>query len=316
MTELGTNGILNDMFCYKSKDFYILTLPKIASSWVNKLFIDNISLRDTSLDDNIDNNSVNINQISLNIEGISGNESYDVKEFYKDWNDLINGNEVNIDFIFLIRDPVSKFITGLMQDVILHDFKIESPHIVNILNDYPNKEELNQFMDFHQIMTEENNNDEWWHITNIKFPNFAYNVIYYVIEKILDSWLSDINNLIEYRRGHKNMNLFFCYKLLFNSKIDSSKLKIVDIDTDNIYDFITENYKVKLDKEASYKFNETADILKKIVKKVMLKYDLQLTSIISVDTLLYCDLYNHIYKTQITPDGIWYDNLLKYRYEN
>jgi len=38
--------LLRDLFCYKAKDFYLLTIPKIASSWAYQLFLHNEGLRD------------------------------------------------------------------------------------------------------------------------------------------------------------------------------------------------------------------------------------------------------------------------------
>lgn len=305
-------SILHNIFCYKSNDFYILTLPKIASSWLYELFNNNPQLRDTLISKlkNIDNNNVDINQLNLTTKYDSITASYDVIEFCKEWESMILGNSSDKDFIFLMRDPIDKFITGIMQDVVFQDFKMNATHILNILKTYPNKEELDDFFKFNKKNTIKET-DEWWHVSNLIWPKSAYNVMFYIVDNILTKWFSDINNLSNYRQGHSSLNLFLYYKILFNSDVNLNKIKILDIDTEDIYNFLTKKYKLNVNIEHREKFNPTAIIFKNIVKSSMKKYENLLISVLSVDILLYCDLHNHLYSTNLTPETLWYEKLLK-----
>lgn len=308
-----TQSILQNVFCYKSKNFYILTLPKIASSWVYELFFNNPKFRDVPVDKlkNIDNNNVNINQLNLLSQYDVINVSHDVIEFSKDWETMVTGNSSNKDFIFLMRDPIDKFITGIMQDVVFQDFKMDAPPILEILKTYPNKTELDDFLKFHKKKTVMENTDEWWHIPTVVWPKYVYDVMFYIVNNILTKWFSDITNISEYRKGHSSLNLFLCYKILFNSNVDVSKIKILDINTEDIYDFLIETYKIDVNINYKEKSNPSAIIFKDIVKSSMKKYEDLLISVLSIDILLYCDLHNHLYSTDLTPEILWYEKILK-----
>jgi hypothetical protein len=300
------NTILSSIFCYKSKKFYILTLPKIASSWLYEVFLNNHNLRDIPKNKlkNKDDNSVGINQITLNTAFNPNEVSYDIIEFSKDWANLIDGSVIDSDVIFLMRDPIDKFITGIMQDFIFKEFKMNSPHILKILNTYPNKKELEQFFVFDKENTPQLN-DEWWHNPGMYWPEYTYNVMYYIVSSILENWISDVDNIQDYRQSHSSLNLFLYYKILFNSNIKKDTIKIVDIDTENIYDYLVKNYNMPIHNDFNTKLNPTADVFKKIVKTSIKKYENILRVILMMDVLMYCDIHNYIYSSNITPDELW-----------
>jgi len=310
-------SMLSDIFCYKAKNFYILTIPKVASSWVYQLFLNNEGLRDIPKNEihKNDNNTIGINQLNFNTDIYKSDEtSYDTIKFEEDWN-LFLQNKSEVDFIFLMRDPISKFITGLMQDVILHNFKMDSPHIIEILKRYPYIDAFNEFNQFNKSKIADGN-EEWWNILDLKWNDSIYNVMYFIVKNIVDKWMGDVDNIVHYRNGHKNVNLFLYYKLIFNSKINKNKIKILDIDTENIYDYLVDKYNLDLvHTESKFKFNETASIFKKIIKKSMLKHEELISSMFYLDLLVYCDIHNYLYSEQITPETVWFDSLLKYKYE-
>jgi hypothetical protein len=307
-----SQSILYNIFCYKSNNFYILTLPKIASSWLYQLFLNNPKLRDIPNNKlkNINNNNVDINQFNLFAQYDDINASHDVIEFSKDWENMVMGNSSDKDFIFLMRDPIDKFITGIMQDVVFQNFKMNSPHVLDILKTYPDKNELDDFLKFNKENTIEET-DEWWHTPNLQWPKYAYNVMFYIVDTILSKWLGNIDNMIKYRTGHSSLNLFLYYKILFNSNVDLNKIKILDIDTEDIYNFLTEKYKIDINFEHKEKINSTQIVFKDIVKSSMKKYQNLIISVLSIDILLYCDLYNHLYSTNLTADTLLYEKLLK-----
>jgi hypothetical protein len=63
------------------------------------------------------------------------------------------------------------------------------------------------------------------------------------------------------------------YKILFNSNVDLNKIKILDIDAENIYDFLIKKYKMDVSIEHNEKYNPTAIVFKDIVKSSMKKYE-------------------------------------------
>lgn len=314
MERYKSNIFADSIFCYKSKKFYVLTLPKIASSWMHELFTQNTSLRDVPTDktDLNDFNRLMINQLNLKVNHEYDGDfvAHDTTEFSKDWESLLNGNKIEKDFIFLMRNPIDKFIVGVMQDFLFKDFFVDSPIISDLLTKYENKEELKEFYDFHNKEFSETGNAEWWHSPPIKFSTEVYNVLSYLIKCILEKWMSDVKNIPDYRTGHKNTALFLYYKILFNSNIDKNKIKIIDIDKENIFNYLNEKYDLKLNVEFKQKFNLNHPLIKIMAKNCMIEYRDIINEILATDILLYCDLYNHLYSENLTPEILW-DNTFK-----
>ena len=308
MDKFEIHSDVDSIFCYKSKKFYVLTLPKIASSWLFELFKHNPQLRDIPTDKIHlnDANQISINQLTLTTNSFDINcISYDIIDFCKDWEKLLKGISFDMEFVFLMRNPIDKFIVGFMQDELFKNFQIDSPIIIELLEKYKNKNELDIFYKFHKEEFLKYNNSEWWHTPNLELPNDVYNVLSYLIKNILQNWMSDIKNITQYRTGHKNTNLFLYYKLLFNSKIDKTKIKILDIDYENIFKYLNKKYELELDTEYDQKYNPNAPVLKLIAKNYMIEYQNIINAILSNDILLYCDLYNHLYSENITPEILW-----------
>jgi hypothetical protein len=301
---------MDNIFCYNSKKFFILTLPKIASSWIHELFLKYKDIGDRPFDDTLSNN-FNMCSLTLKIGELDNNVSDDVREFANEWENLINGKSSHKDFIFLMRDPIDKFVTGAMQDDIFNNFKINSSDILESLNMHSNKDELNVFWEFHKNQTQYNEDIEWWHDIDLRWPIEVYNVMSTLIDNIVTNWILNIDNLKYFKTGHKSTHLFTYYKILFISKIDKNKLTILDIDSENLGSFLKSKYNIPLNDDDIFKINPTTIVIKHMIKKSMVKHIDIINSVLSNDILLYCDLKNHLYSKKVTPDSLWYDRLYK-----
>jgi hypothetical protein len=127
----------------------------------------------------------------------------------------------------------------------------------------------------------------------------------YIISSILKKWISDINNITEYRKGHTSLNLFFYYKMLFNSNIKKNRLKILDIDSENICEYLIKRYELKINGSFTEKLNSSTHQFKKILKECILDYQKILEMILYIDVLIYCDIHCYLYSSNITPDKLW-----------
>lgn len=296
----NVDGIL----CFSSKKFFIATLPKIASSWLHEVYKNN-DIWD--LPENTiltGSNSVLINQINLESK-LYDKPSYHVVEFSKEWNNLIHGNTTDKDFIFLIRNPIEKFIVGFMQELIYQKLILDSPDMIDLLEKYENKDDLKVFYWYKNNQIVNYKNRDWWHVPKEDWTIEIYNVISYLLKNVIDIWIPyhlNTQNIKELRNGHMTTNLFLCYKMIFNSKIDKNKLFILDIDKENIFNYINKNYDLDLNDSYNRKINDSVPILKNIIKQHMLKYKNVIDTIFAYDILLYCDLYNHLYSDNITPE--------------
>jgi len=106
---------------YELKNTWVLTHPKIASSYMD--------FYQRSHPDEIMQMSVHFQEEFLGINTIqktTGTLRNPVK-FRNDWTSLLQGKEIDKQIIFLTRNPIQKFITGLVQDFVLTDL---DKHIV------------------------------------------------------------------------------------------------------------------------------------------------------------------------------------------
>ncbi len=102
---------------YTLKNHYILNQPKTASSYMD-------SYTKTGMGDRVHFSSETFNLVSYWIgeENETTKEkdkqSKKYKEFAKDWNNLIQKKPTKRKFVFLVRNPIQRFIAGITQDFV------------------------------------------------------------------------------------------------------------------------------------------------------------------------------------------------------
>jgi len=97
---------------YDLKTAWVLTHPKIASSFMDLYGATHTRSRQMSA--HFQNGFRHINDVYQNGKKISSG-----KHFSNDWESLLRGEEIDKKIIFLTRNPIHKFITGLVQDFVL-----------------------------------------------------------------------------------------------------------------------------------------------------------------------------------------------------
>jgi hypothetical protein len=303
--------------CFQTDKCYIITIPKIATSWLVDFFSSNSKYITSDSIDEFHISEMNtiskfdikrelyINQLNLTISKCYDRFplTYDYDKVYTDWESIKSGNDIDKDFVFLMRNPVDKFISGLTQDVLLEKFQPEYPKNVDILNSYPNKIELKEFLDFHNNIKLEK--DDWWFEETIDWPDPIGNVLDYLIHNLIKDWFDDSKNIANYRNYHKITNIFLYNKIL--SDIGSKKnIKIVDIGNENLYDVLNSTYNIS-SSDIRYKtqINKAPDKFKALILKNLKSYKDYLTSILFLDCFLYCDIYNKTYNTNMRIENVW-----------
>jgi hypothetical protein len=129
-TILKNNGehfVIPTFNIYHLKNHWVINQPKIASSYMDS-YQENNQASHGNFDphsfkllgifpyDDLENQYSNENDKNPK----KFNENKIAYEFSQDWNNLINNQPTKRKFIFLVRNPIQKFIAGLIQDFIMN----------------------------------------------------------------------------------------------------------------------------------------------------------------------------------------------------
>ena len=219
---------------FNHNDCWILTKEKIASSWLKAQF------EFTYIELQINPHTLDVEYIKLPHHDlhVSDEQFSKLKEkFFNDWNNFINGSEEN-NFIFLIRNPVNKFMTGWVQDRIIA--KLNTAFIETEkerLSAYFSVGEVDNFLKF---SLEQSN------IRNEATPQRIFPEIESLPEIFKDIYEEfcfprnpvlleeNAKQLIEntITTGHTSQTLYILWKFLFKSKY--TKLHVIDIDLEDL----------------------------------------------------------------------------------
>lgn len=305
-----------ECFCYQTKQFYIITLPKIASSWVSDIFRTYPEILDVHLKEEIYGSVVRFNQINLHITPSDEVSTYNFDTIHHDWYNLINGNsETSRNFLFLLRNPINKFISGTMQDVLYENkenpkidpLNINSNEFLKYFVDYPNKNYLEKVKEYDKIFRTDS--PHWW-IIDGDYWNYQplIDVIDYWIKQKLSKFFSLGFNVREYKSDHKLSNIYLYHKILFNSNIDRNKIKILDIEQENIYDYLINQYNLsEVIPDTSYREprNDTGKVFKKLIIKNIKDYSDTIQIVLKEDIFMYIDIYKKIYNIDLTYQDVF-----------
>lgn len=305
-----------DCFCYQTKQFYIITLPKIASSWVSDLTSTYPEILDINLNKEFYGSVLRINQINLDVKKYDEVSSYNFDNVQQDWYKLINGNsDISRNFLFLLRNPVNKFISGTMQDVLYENKEVPEADPLNINSDeflkyfvdYPNKNYVEKVKEYDKIFRRDS--PHWWTIDG-DYWNYSalIDVIDYWIKQKLSNFFSSGFNFREYKSEHKLSNIYLYHKILFNSNIDKNKIKILDIEKENIYDYLINQYNLSdTISNTSYKDprNATGKVFKKLIIENIKNYSSIIEIVLREDILMYIDIYKKLYNIDLTHQDVF-----------
>ena len=270
--------------------FYLFTQNKIASSWAANRFGENkhFAINVQTLKSNKSTIDLWLSDVKAKDDG----EKKKLTQFYRDWHNLIEGKSSKREFVFLIRNPIDKKIAGFIQDVLLYSLNersFSSPFLIkHWLDSGFTRDEINDYK------------------TNCKklgsaFPNNAgvnnefLPLLRKAIIPVVDNWFDNTINFInEVNDDHKHTNYFLLHKLFAsnNNKIDKSKIRLIDIDRQNLGLTFQHQFGMKID---ATKIHERPAVLKNLVYEAFLPHINQLMSQIKHECLIYCDLINYIY---------------------
>ena len=284
---------------FESKKFYLQTTAKTASSWCNNKFGEpnNITFK--------------INTLKGYPDAIEKDDSEQTK-YVKDWNSLMNGKSCKKDFVFLIRNPLEKVVTGFIQDVILSEINESSPKSLlfqkYLLDLGYSQYEVTSFCNhynplFHTQRDRGKNFQTFPDVANFGPDNIYLPIFYTMIESLVDHWCTNIPRVInEVNQGHKMSNLLFVLKLLTfpPPNVDISKIHIMDINRQNIGESLNMKYGMKI---KTGKMHAREPMFKHMVFGAFKKHIELLSAFLSTELTIYSEIINKLYPSENYING-------------
>ena len=220
---------------HEGDTWYLINGPKLMSSWAHgahKRFCE-ISFRTSDL--SIDQVHTNEKMLAQGSEFTQPEAEKFAKRVTADWEKLRNGENSSKTFVFVMRNPTQKFLSGLIQDTISNFY--EDPWRAHFSNPENKefKEDFNRLMFekghsldlIEEFMNSDSNVDAW--SLDRKFLGIYKDALMIPIEWYFES-------PIPAWRTHMNMDIFILHKILFHSQhsknrnFNNQMVRIVDMD--------------------------------------------------------------------------------------
>lgn len=302
-------GYTLTLLLQETNQFYVVTQPKVASSWISDFMITHKEMNPLPIRDDYYLPSTCFNQITLDIHKKDKNVYTQYLE--SDWKSILSGGDSSKDFVFFLRNPFNRFVSVIIKDVLLVDEDTSSSKFLDLFEDYPNKEYLTRFL---QIDSKSKNNNHYsWTLPNEFWDESVGNVVGYWVKKTLSKFFKGVFNLESVTKIdnlnnlylHRTSNLYFYHKILFNSNINSKNIKFLDIDRENIYDYFSNTYNLQIEKRYNTKINDVSPQFKSIVLDYLKRYHSIIESILKEDVLMYIDIYEKIYSKKLSYNEVY-----------
>jgi len=302
----------NRFVIFYSNNCWILTKEKVASSYLKDRF------ETEWLEVDINNFSLEIHHINFehtqNAQISKQNYAEIQEKFESDWNDLISNNNKSNKFIFLLRNPINKFITGWVQDSILRKLndgyrQREYERLETIFTN----DEVKSFSNYitNRITKEQQ-------LGQIYFPDvedlpLKYKDIFeeFCFPKNNDFFKNDIQTYLDLTTaGHPSENLYLIWRLCFGKSInfDCSDIHIIDIDLQHLELSLGEKFDIRF-VEKNVNYNKRGEYLKNRAYSYLAKNHKCVNSILQIEILFWYEIINKIYPKERYDSNI--SSLLK-----
>ena len=284
---------------FMAENVWILTKEKIASSWLKDVF-------------DYDWITVSFNQetqvVSIDPLHLQQNSSLEENKFNKlsndfinDWNLLINSSELKKEFIFLIKNPIHKFITGWIQDNIMRKINDgfiddEKLRLASHFTDF----EIEQFFNYiKNIPKPDNVRNQFPDVTElpIEFKNIYEE---FILPSQYDYFRRDVNDVIyDMTSGHSSQNLYMLWDMLFHNKlnIDISKIQIIDIDIQDLEYTLFKKYNIFINERSTYRHTRGIYLKNKVHNYMINQHNL-INSVLSLQLFFWFEIISKVYSKE------------------
>ena len=264
--------------------FHLITVPKVMSTSLNKI----------AEDSNVPCYEANISKDTLKMENIkyhvnSKRKDGITKHFEDDWNTQLEGKSSIRDFIFLMRNPIDRFITGFYEDNmvnILHNFNhgdnSSSAWCRSLLE---MKKYKSQDIDLFLMSMNVDPMSPWNEIENFKTSEI-YDMYNDLVDSLINSHFQNIQNTNFYTH-HTRPYLSTYLKFVSNKNIDESKIKFLDISQTDVVEYLNDTYKTEF---FNRRGNERSNILREIITNSFKKHIITIVNFLFLDMDVYSQL--------------------------
>lgn len=300
--------MVNDFNKYKlvyTTNVWILTKEKIASTWLKTHF-------------NYEWVYVKFNQQTLEIE-IEEYENQDNKiinldsyneisqKFKKEWNLFRNNLESEKKFMFLIRNPIHKFISGWIQDNIIR--KVNSGFLEQeqkrLYNFFSNTQ-VDNFIQYIRDTIEKEDLLGPRYFPDVNEIPLIHKDIYeeFILPSDGSFFKQNTNSLfIDMTTGHVEQDLFMIWNILFKNpyNLNLNKIKILDIDIENLESVLINDYNLPINKKNTF-YHTRGTYLKNKTYRYMTKYHRIINGIFNLQLFLWFEIISKIYPQELNND--------------
>ena len=283
----------NQFELYQTQATWVLTLPKIASQWCEN------NLTPCG--------RVSISRGELHCHGApKKSESIDIHKpselFALDWNNIVEGKKPKRKVIFLTRNPLDKWVTGLHQDIIsqyLETSFISSPFFRTSLQPKFSPYDIDLFQRFLR------QNDSRGGLDGIKqLPIQLLPICWETIKVTLDDYFSNTNGLFQTSfEGHKSLVNSLLLKITKYPPKDflSEYVEVIDIDKQDIGATLSDTYGYNTN---SKKYNYRGKVSKYILWNLLNKHYSNIVQYLLQDEIgAYNDYITDIYPKELYEEG-------------
>jgi hypothetical protein len=292
----------NRFILFYSNNSWILTKEKVASSYLKDRF-------------DYDWIEVDINNFSFEIHNIPlhHRSNFDMPEekyieyqqkFESDWNNLISNNNKSTNFIFLLRNPINKFVTGWVQDSIMRKVNDDYLYIEQErLSNFFEKEEVDSFINYVIDTINQERMLGPRYFPDVQEIPLKYKDIFeeFCFPKNNDFFKNDIETFLNLTTtGHPAENLYLVWRLCFEKSInfDCNNVHIIDIDLQDIDLTLSKKFGIEF-AEKNVNYNKRGDYLKNKAYIYLSQNHFSVNSILQIEMLFWYEIISKLYPKEL-----------------
>ena len=238
----------SDWTIHEESNFYLVCGPKLMSSWAHGKFRKFSNIKFQTSD--------------LSIFNIQSDDVLHKKTIMDDWEKIRIGENSSKPFIFIMRNPTQKLLSGLIQDTVFNYY----PNDGTFKDHFDNPQHKEFKEDYKKLMVSKGYSESL--IEEFMNSNI-YTDAYLIEEKYLRIYQDTLMIPVDWYfdcgtpswRTHMNMDIFILHKMMFHAdhskcrRFNTNMIRIVDMDKECVGTVIN-----KLNgKEKRYNYKEVAE---------------------------------------------------------
>jgi len=311
--------MINNVNKYKvinTSNLWIITKEKIASSWLKTHF----NYEWVYIKFNLQTLEIEIEEYENQDNRMIHLDSYNEisQKFKQEWNSFRNNLESEKKFMFLIRNPIHKFISGWIQDNIIR--KVNSGFLEQeqkrLYNFFSNTE-VDNFIQYIRDTIQKQSLLRSQYFPDVNEIPLVYKDIYeeFILPSDDSFFKQNTNSLfIDMTTGHSEQDLFMIWNILFKNpyNLNLNKIKILDIDNENLEDVLVNDYNISINKKNTF-YHARGPYLKNKTYTYMIKHHRIINTICNLQLFLWFEIICKIYPKEFSNDALRLKSIQSYK---